>query len=137
MPRSTPSASRTKPTPRNEILDELRAAVDAADLRIILGVFKADVAAQLSDLRTLVSAQDYTAARSVAHRLAGLLGQFGATTAAERAHQLAKGPSSIDGPASAKAVTALERAARQAVAAICATTAKAAPRPASHAVQPA
>jgi HPt (histidine-containing phosphotransfer) domain-containing protein len=131
MPRSTtprfnqtarPAKSRAaKPAARNDILDELRSAVDEADLRIILKVFQADVDAQLNDLQDFVSGGKSDSARSVAHRLAGLLAQFGATTAAETSRRLAK---SASAPATSKDVTTLARAARKAVAEICATVAE-------------
>jgi HPt (histidine-containing phosphotransfer) domain-containing protein len=120
-PKSRPAKSHTKPAARNDILDELRAAVDEADLRVILKVFQADVDAQLNDLRGFVSAGKAEPARSVAHRLAGLLSQFGATAAAETSRCLAKTAST---PATAKDVTTLARAARKAVAGICATVAE-------------
>ena len=113
--RSASTAGRHK-TVRNAILDELRAALDDADLRIILSVFKADVEAQLNDLRDFASSGKDDAARRIAHRLAGLLAQFGATDAAERAHRMAAAASN---PGTAKELVALASASRQAVTEIC------------------
>jgi HPt (histidine-containing phosphotransfer) domain-containing protein len=110
MPRSSPSA-------RNDILDELRAAVDAADLEIILEVFKVDAEAQLNDLGDFANTGKHDAARRVAHRLAGLLAQFGATDAAELAHRMAR---STSNPGDVDAVALLICTCRTAVAEICA-----------------
>jgi HPt (histidine-containing phosphotransfer) domain-containing protein len=112
MPCSSPRA-------RNEILDELRAAVDEADLEIILEVFKIDAEAQLNDLQEFATAGKHDAARRVAHRLSGLLAQFGATEAAELAHRMA---SPASNPGDANAVVLLLQTCRTAVAAICADT---------------
>jgi HPt (histidine-containing phosphotransfer) domain-containing protein len=117
MPRSSKYAptGQSKPA-RNEILDELRAALDEADLRVILNVFKADVAAQLNDLRDFAAAGKTEAARRIAHRLAGLLAQFGALHAAEFCHRMA---ASTSNPGNAQELAALECASRQAVGEIC------------------
>ena len=124
MPRS-PQSARSCSVARNEILDELRAAVGEADLRVILNVFRTDVTAQLADLRDFVAAGKHEAARRVAHRLAGLMAQFGAAEAAGRAHRLAKDSGRV---ATAKDVAALDGACRKAVTAICdVTTAPVAP----------
>jgi HPt (histidine-containing phosphotransfer) domain-containing protein len=120
MPRN-PQSARPCSAARNEILDELRAAVGEADLRVILGVFRTDVAAQLADLRDFVDAGKLEAARRVAHRLAGLMSQFGAAEAAGRAHRMAKDTGRA---ATAKDVAALDGACRKAVAAICGAAAE-------------
>jgi HPt (histidine-containing phosphotransfer) domain-containing protein len=121
MPRSSQSgrpASKTAPkkAARNEILDELRAALDEADLRVILTVFKADVEAQLNDLGDFAGAGKHEAVRRIAHRLAGLLAQFGAGDASELAHRLA---ASTSNPGDARAVAALAGSSRKAIVEIC------------------
>lgn len=118
MPRS-PQSARPCSIDRNEILDELRAAVGEADLRVILCVFRTDVAAQLNDLRDFVEAGKHEPARRVAHRLAGLMSQFGAAEAAGRAHRMAKDTGRA---ATTKDVAALDAACRKAVTAICHAT---------------
>jgi HPt (histidine-containing phosphotransfer) domain-containing protein len=111
--------SRLSPIARNEILDELRAAVDAADLDVILAVFRTDAEAQLNDLQDFASIANHDAARRVAHRLAGLLAQFGATEAAELAHRMA---ATTSNPGDVDAVALLLQRCRSAVAAICTGT---------------
>jgi HPt (histidine-containing phosphotransfer) domain-containing protein len=115
MSRSSLS-SLTYRVARNEILDELRAAVDDADLELILSVFKTDADAQFSDLQAFATAGQHEPARRVAHRLAGLLAQFGATEAAELAHRMA---ASTSNPGDAEAVAALLSSSRKAVEDIC------------------
>jgi Hpt domain len=104
----------------NEILDELRAAVDDADLEVILSVFEIDAEAQLSDLNDFATSGQHDAARRVAHRLAGLLAQFGAKDAAELAHRMA---ASSSNPGDIVAIAAIMSTCRTAVAEICACVA--------------
>jgi HPt (histidine-containing phosphotransfer) domain-containing protein len=117
MPRPTKPARLPTAAASNGILEELRAAVDAADLQVILSVFKSDVEAQLNDLKDFVTAGKADAARRVAHRLAGLLAQFGAIEASERSHRMA---ATTRPPATEKDVAGLVRACEKAVAEICA-----------------
>jgi HPt (histidine-containing phosphotransfer) domain-containing protein len=118
MQRLSPSQSSSS-NAGNPVLDELRAAVDVADFALILGVFETDADAQLNDLQDFVCAGKHDAARRVAHRLAGLLAQFGATEAAELAHRLAGAASDPD---DAETVARLLRTCRMAVADICTCT---------------
>jgi HPt (histidine-containing phosphotransfer) domain-containing protein len=125
MPRSSLSSLNYR-VARNEILDELRATVDDADLEIILSVFETDAEAQLNDLHDFATAGKYEPARRVAHRLAGLLAQFGATSAAELAHRMA---ASTSDPGDAVAIANLLSACRKAVAEICSGTHDCSPIP--------
>jgi HPt (histidine-containing phosphotransfer) domain-containing protein len=121
---------------RNEILDELRAAIDAADLEVILSVFQTDANAQLSDLQDFATSDKHNAARRVAHRLAGLLAQFGAKAASELAHRMA---ASTSNPGDAAEIEAIVSTCRAAVAEICASVTEepdVAPAPAAPAFKP-
>jgi HPt (histidine-containing phosphotransfer) domain-containing protein len=134
MPRSN---TIPRPLVHNEILDELRSAIDAADLEVILSVFRTDADAQLNDLKVFASSGNHDAARRLAHRLAGLLAQFGAKAASELAHHLA---ASTSNPGDAAAIEAIVSTCRAAVAEICESAVAepdSAPAPLAPALKPA